>query len=46
MIVEIPSTDKTEKLAIIPEKCREFFSFPILENRFVHSKAEMGEMLQ
>lgn len=31
--VEIPAADKTEKLAITPEACREFFSFPIPESK-------------
>lgn len=42
MKVEIPSADKTEKLAITPEACREFFSFPLPESRFAISLAEMG----
>ena len=40
--VNIPSADKTDKLAITPEACRRFFSFPIPESRFVHSLAEYG----
>lgn len=42
MKVNIPSADKTDKLAITPEACRRFFSFPIPESRFVHSLAEYG----
>lgn len=42
MKVDIPSADKTEKLAITPERCREFFSFPIPDSKFVLSLAEMG----
>lgn len=40
--VDIPSADKAEKLAITPEKCREFFAFPIPESRFVSPLAEVG----
>ena len=42
MKVEIPSADKTEKLAITPEACREFFTFPIPESRFTLPLAELG----
>ncbi len=42
MKVEIPSSDRPEKLAITPEECRKFFSFPIPESRMRYPKAEFG----
>jgi hypothetical protein len=42
MKVNIPSADKTDKLAITPEACRRFFSFPLPESKYTISKAEMG----
>lgn len=42
MKVDIPSADKTDKLAITPEACREFFSFPLPESKYTISKAEMA----
>ena len=43
MKVDIPSADKTDKLAITPEACRRFFSFPLPESKYTISKAEMGQ---
>ena len=40
--VEIPSADRTEKLAITPEACREFFSFPIPESKLKLPLTEFG----
>ena len=40
--VEIPAADKTEKLAITPEACREFFSFPIPESKLKLPLSEFG----
>ena len=40
--VEIPSADKAEKLAITPEACREFFSFPIPESKMRFPLTEFG----
>lgn len=40
--VEIPSADKTEKLAITPEACRAFFSFPIPESKMKFPLTEFG----
>ena len=42
MKVDIPSADKTDKLAITPEACRRFFSFPIPESKLTLSLAEVG----
>lgn len=42
MKVDIPQADRTEKLAITPEECREFFAFPIPESRFAFPKAELA----
>ena len=40
--VVIPGADKTEKLAITPEACREFFSFPIPESKLRFPLTEFG----
>lgn len=40
--VEIPAADKAEKLAITPEACRAFFSFPIPESRMKYPLMEFG----
>ena len=40
--VEIPSADRAEKLAITPEACREFFSFPIPESKMRYPLTEFG----
>ncbi len=40
--VEIPEADKSEKLAITPEACREFFSFPIPESKMKYPLTEFG----
>lgn len=40
--VEIPAADKTDKLAITPEACREFFSFPIPESKLNLPLSEFG----
>lgn len=40
--VEIPAADKTEKLAITPEACREFFSFPLPESKLKLPLTEFG----
>lgn len=40
--VEIPAADKAEKLAITPEACREFFSFPIPESKMILPLTEFG----
>ena len=40
--VEIPSADRTEKLAITPEACREFFSFPIPDSKLKLPLTEFG----
>lgn len=42
MKVEIPSADRTEKLAITPEACRAFFSVPLPESKFKEPLAELG----
>lgn len=42
MKVDIPSADKTDKLAITPEACRRFFSFPLPESKYTIPKAEMA----
>lgn len=42
MKVDIPQADKTEKLAITPKQCREFFSFPLPESKFALPLAEVG----
>lgn len=40
--VKIPSSDKTEKLAISPELCREFFSAPLPESKMKSPLPEFG----
>lgn len=40
--VEIPSADRAEKLAITPEDCRKFFSFPIPESKMKYPLTEFG----
>ncbi len=40
--VEIPIADKAEKLAITPEACRVFFSFPIPESKMKFPLTEFG----
>ena len=40
--VEIPSADRAEKLAITPEACREFFSFPLPESKMKYPQTEFG----
>lgn len=40
--VEIPAADKSEKLAITPEACRAFFSFPIPESKMKFPLTEFG----
>ena len=40
--VKIPSSDKTEKLAISPELCREFFSTPLPESKMKSPLPEFG----
>lgn len=42
MKVDIPQADKTEKLAITPEQCREFFAHPLPESKFALPLSEMG----
>ncbi len=40
--VEIPAADRAEKLAITPEACREFFSFPLPESKMRFPLTEFG----
>lgn len=40
--VEIPTADRAEKLAITPEACREFFSFPIPDSKMKFPLTEFG----
>ena len=40
--VKIPSADRTEKLAISPELCREFFSVPLPESKMKSPLPELG----
>lgn len=40
--VSIPKADRTEKLAITPEACRRFFSFPLPESKMKFPLAELG----
>ena len=40
--VEIPEADKSEKLAITPEACREFFSFPLPDSKMKYPLTELG----
>lgn len=40
--VKIPKADRTEKLAITPEACREFFSFPLPDSKMRYPLMELG----
>ena len=40
--VSIPTADRAEKLAITPEACREFFSFPIPDSKMKFPLTEFG----
>lgn len=40
--VKIPKADRTEKLAITPEACREFFSFPLPDSKMKYPLMELG----
>lgn len=40
--VEIPVADRAEKLAITPEACRTFFSFPMPESKMKYPLTEFG----
>ena len=40
--VQIPKADRTEKLAITPEACRKFFSFPLPESKMKYPLTELG----
>ena len=40
--VQIPKADKSEKLAITPEACREFFSFPLPDSKMKFPVSEFG----
>lgn len=40
--VEIPAADRAEKLAITPEACRKFFSFPLPESKMKYPLTEFG----
>lgn len=40
--VEIPAADKAEKLAITPEDCRKFFSYPIPDSKMKFPLTEFG----
>ena len=40
--VSIPKADRAEKLAITPEACRRFFSFPLPETKMKSPLAEFG----
>ena len=40
--VQIPKADRTEKLTITPEACREFFSFPLPESKMKLPLMELG----
>lgn len=42
MKVTIPSADRAEKLAITPEACREFFSFPLPDSKMKFPLSEFG----
>ena len=42
MKVKIPHADRTEKLAITPEACREFFTAPLPESKFKSPLPEFG----
>lgn len=40
--VQIPKSERPEKLAITPQACRAFFSAPVPESKFILSIPEMG----
>lgn len=40
--VKIPKADRTEKLAITPEACRAFFSFPLPDSKMKYPLMELG----
>lgn len=40
--VKIPKADRTEKLAITPEACRAFFSFPLPNSKMKYPLMELG----
>ena len=40
--VQIPKADRTEKLAITPEACRAFFSFPLPDSKMKYPLMELG----
>jgi integrase len=40
--VKIPKADRAEKLAITPEACREFFSFPLPDSKMKYPLMELG----
>lgn len=40
--VNIPKADKAEKIAITPEACREFFSFPLPDSKMKFPVSEFG----
>ena len=40
--VKIPKADRTEKLAITPEACRTFFSFPLPDSKMKYPLMELG----
>lgn len=40
--VQIPSADRSEKLAIMPEECRAFFSAPLPESKMKSPLPELG----
>lgn len=44
--VKIPKADRTEKLAITPEACREFFSFPLPESKMKYPLWSLGATWQ
>lgn len=40
--VQIPQADRPRKLAISPEECRRFFSYPLPESKMKHPLPELG----
>ena len=40
--IQIPRSDKAEKLAITPEECRDFFNAPLPVSKFVSPLPELG----
>lgn len=40
--MKIPKADRTEKLAITPEACRAFFSFPLPDSKMKYPLMELG----